>query len=89
MKKLTKPQIRKYKIDRARLFKYSKHYMYVHEDIAVSIIMESRLSNLKMIKFRSNLGFNQINLVLKKEQSVVIPLLTEFSAEKIELQHKI
>ena len=85
MNKLTKPQIRKYKIDRARLFKGSKHSMYVHEYIAIGIIMQSRLSKLKMIKFRSDLGFNQINLMLKKEQSVVIPLLKVFSAEKIEL----
>ena len=82
MNELTKPQIRKYKIDRARLFKGSKLSMYVHEDIAISIIMQSRLSNLKIIKFRSDLGFNQINLILKKEQSVVIPLLKVFSAKK-------
>ena len=89
MNELTKPQIRKYKIDRARLFKGSKHSLYVHEDIAIRIIMQSRLSNLKMIKFRADLGFNQISLILKKEQSVVIPLLKAFSAENIELQHKI
>ena len=89
MNKLTKQQIRKYKIDRARFFKGSKHSMYVHEDIAISIIMQSRLSNLKTIKFRADLGFNQTNLILKKEQSVAIPLLKAFSAEKIELQHKI
>ena len=89
MKELTKPQIRKYKIDRARLFKGSKHSMYVQEDIAIKMIMQRRLSNLKMIKFWADLGFNQINLILKKEQSVVIPLLKAFSAEKIKLQHKI
>ena len=50
--------------------------------------MQSRLSNLKMIKLRSDLGFNQINLILKKEQSVVTPLLKTVFAEKIELQHK-
>ena len=33
---ITKPQIRKYKIDRARLFKGSEHPMYVHEDITIS-----------------------------------------------------
>ena len=33
------------------------------------------------MKFRSDLGFDQINLILKKEQSVVIPLLKAFSAE--------
>ena len=88
MSDLTEQQIRKYKIDRARLFKGSKSSMYVREDILIPIIMQSRLSDPKTIKFRSDLGFNQINLILKKEQSVVIPLLTVFSAEKIKLQHK-
>ena len=88
MSDLTKQQIRKYKIDRARLFKGSKNSMYVHEDISIPIIMQSRLSDPKTIKFRSDLGFNQINLILKKEQWVVIPLLKVFCAEKIKLQHK-
>ena len=39
MSEVTKPQIRKYKIDRARLFKGSKHSKYLHEDIAITIIM--------------------------------------------------
>ena len=63
---LTKQQIRKYKINRARLIKSSKHSMYVHEDILIPIIMQSRLSVSKTIKFRNDLGFNQINLILKK-----------------------
>ena len=57
MNKLTKQQIRKYKIDRARLFK-DKHSMYVHEDIAIGIIMQRRSSDLKAIIFRADLGFN-------------------------------
>ena len=40
--------------------------MYVNEDIAIIMIMQSRLSNPKTIKFRSDLGFNQINLILRK-----------------------
>ena len=43
MNELTKPQIRKYKIDKARLFKNNKHSMYVHEVIAIRIIMQSNL----------------------------------------------
>ena len=43
---LTKPQIRKYKIDKARLFNSSKHSMYVHKDILIPIIMQTRLSDL-------------------------------------------
>ena len=34
---LTKQQIKKYKIDRSRLIKGSKHYTCVHEDIAYQI----------------------------------------------------
>ena len=67
----------------------SKQSMYVSEVIAIPIITQRRLSKAETIKFRSDLGFNQINLILKKGQSVVIPLLKVFSAEKIKLQHKI
>ena len=62
--------------------------MYVHEDILIPIKMQSRLLDSKTIKFRADVGFNQVNLILKKEQSVLIPLLKAFSAEKIKLQHK-
>ena len=85
---LKKQQIRKCKIDRAKLIKGNKHSMYVHENILISIIMQSILSDLKTIKFEVDLGFNLINLTLKKEQSVVIPLLKAFSAERTKLQHK-
>ena len=88
MSDLKKQQIRKYKIDRAKLIKGSKHSMYIHEDILITIIMQSRLSDPKTFKFRADLGFNQINLILKKEQSVVIPLLKAFSAQKTKLQHR-
>ena len=70
MSDLTKQQIRKYKIDRARLIKGSKHSMYVREDILITIIIQSRSSDPKTVNFRFDLGFNQINLILKKEQSV-------------------
>ena len=49
MSDLKKQQIRKYKTDRARLIKGSKHSMYVHEDISIPIIMQSRLSDPKTI----------------------------------------
>ena len=71
MNDLTKQQIRRYKIDRARLIKGSEHSMYVHGYILIAIIMQSRLSDSKTIKFWSDLGFKQINLILKKEQSVI------------------
>ena len=80
---------RKFKIDRSRLIKGSKESMYVSKVTVMPIIMQTRLSKPETIKFRSDLGFNQIDLILKKEQSVVIPPLKAFSAEKIKLQNKI
>ena len=51
--------------------------------------MQIRLSKPETFKFRSDLAFNQINLILKKDKSVIIPPLKAFYAEKINLQHKI
>ena len=63
---LTKQQTRNFKIDRSRLNKRSKESVYVSEYIVIPIIMQTRLSKPKAIKFRSDLGLNQINLILKK-----------------------
>ena len=49
--------------------------MYVSEVIAIPVIMQTTLSKPETIKFRSDLGFNQTNLILKKEQPVVISIL--------------
>ena len=68
MNDLTKQQIRKYKIDRARLIKGSKHSRYAYENILIPIKLQSRLSDPKNIKFRIDLGLNQINLILKKNK---------------------
>ena len=89
MNHLTKQQIRKYKIDRARLFKGNKHSMHVHEDILIPIIMQSRLSDSKTMKFRTDLGFNQINLILKKEQSVIESIKDTFKGEDIRIQYTV
>ena len=58
MRDLTKPQIRKNKTDRARLFRGNRHSMYVDEDIAITIIMQSRLSDPK----KSNLELIQYSI---------------------------
>ena len=82
MSELTKKQIINYKIDTARLIRGNQS-MYISEVIAIPIIMQTRWSQPKTKK--SDLGFNK----LIWEQSVVIPLLKTFSAEKIKLRHKI
>ena len=89
MSNLTKQQIKKYKIDRSKLIKVSKHSMYVNEDTAITTIMQSRLSDLKTIKFRSDLGFNQINLILKKEQTVLKSIKDEFAREDMQTQYTV
>ena len=89
MNDLTKQQIRKYKIDRVRLVKSSKHSMYVHEDTLIPIIMESRLSDSKTTKFRTDLRFNPINLILKKEQSVIELIKDAFKGEDIRIQYTV
>ena len=40
MSELTKPQMRKYKIDKTKSIKGSKHYMYVHENVLIPVIMQ-------------------------------------------------
>ena len=71
MNALTKEQIRKYKIDKSRFIKGSEKSMYVYEVIAIPIIMQTRLSKTETTKFRSDLGFNQINLILKTKKRTV------------------
>ena len=56
--------------------------MYISEVLAIHIIMQTTLSKPKTIELRSDSWFDQINLLLKKEQSVVIPLLEAFFTEK-------
>ena len=87
MSDLTKQQMRKYKIDRVRLIKGRKRSMYVHEDILIPIIIQSRLSDSKTMRFRSDLGFNQITLILKKEQSVMEWIRVTFKGENIRIQY--
>ena len=89
MNDLTKQHIRKYKIDRVRLIKGSKRSMYVHDDILIPIITQSRILDSKTITFRSDLGFNQINLILKKEQSVIESIRDAFKGEDIRIRYTV
>ena len=56
--------------------------MYISEVLAIHIIMQTTLSKPKTIELRSDEGFDQINSLLKNEQSVVIALLEAFLTEK-------
>ena len=69
------------------MIKGSKHSRYVGEDILIPIIMQSRLSDSKTIKFRTDLRFNQINL--EKEQTVMESIKDAFKGEDIRIQHTV
>ena len=49
--------------------------MHTHEDIITPIIMHCRESKPKAIEFRFKLGFNQHNMILSKEQSVISKII--------------
>ena len=63
--------------------------MYVREDIEIRIIMWSRLPDSKTIKFRTDLGLNQISLILKKEQSVLESIKDAFKGEDMQTQYTV
>ena len=63
--------------------------MYVREDIEIRIIMWSRLPDSKTIKFRTDLGLNQISLILKKEQSVLESIRDAFKGEDMQTQYTV
>ena len=66
MSALNKQQITNYKRDRSILIQGIKESIYVSEVIAILVIMGSTLWNPKTIKFRSDLGFSKLNLILKR-----------------------
>ena len=66
MSALNKQQITNYKRDRSILIQGIKESIYVIEVIAILVIMGSTLWNPKTIKFRSDLGFSKLNLILKR-----------------------
>ena len=49
------------------MIKCGKEFMYISEVTIIPITMQTRLSNPETIKFRTDLGFNQISLILKKK----------------------
>ena len=80
---LTKQQIKKYKTHESELIK-DKIFMYAHEDIITPTTMHCRVSTPKTIEFRSKLGFNQYDITLSKEQSLLIPLMDAFEEENMQ-----
>ena len=82
-KNLTNEQIREYKRHGSELIDGEK-FMYIRQDIRMPIIMHCWVSTLEAIKTR--LGFNQHDLLMTKEQSVLTKIMKVFVSEEILLQ---
>ena len=63
--------------------------MYTHEDIMVNITMHFRVSTPEATEFKTRLGFNQHDLIMTKEQSVLAKISKIFANEEILLQHSV
>ena len=64
------------------MFKDDK-YWYAHEDIITPIIIHCKVSTSKAIELRFKLGFQQHDIILCKEQSVIPKIMKTFSIAKI------
>ena len=79
----TNEQIREYKRHGSELIDGEK-FIYIRQDIIMSIIMHCWMTTLEAIKTR--LGFNQHDLLITKEQSVLTKIMKVFVSEEILLQ---
>ena len=84
----TDEQIKKYKRYGSEFIE-NKKFMYVHEDIIMPVIMHCRVATPKSTEFRSKLGFNQDNITLIKEQSVLKSVMDAFEGEKMQTQYSV
>ena len=84
----TKQQIRKYKRHGSELIENEK-FMYAHECIIISVIMHCRVGTPKSIEFRSKLGFNEYDITLTKEQSVLKSVMDAFEGENMQTQYSV
>ena len=85
---LTNEQNRENKRYGSELFDGEK-FMQTHENIIMSTIMHCRVSTIEAIEFKTRLRFNQHDLIMRKEQSVLTTIRKVFANEEILLQHSV
>ena len=85
---LAKQQIRKYKRHGSEIIQ-STTFMYAHEYIIIPKIVDCRVSTTKIIEFKSKLGFNQYDITLTKEQSVLRSIMDAFEGENMQNQYSV
>ena len=81
-------QIRDYKRHGPELIDGEK-FVYTLEDIIMPIIMYCRLKTSKAIEFKTRLGFNQYDVIMKRKQSVLTIIIKVFASEKILIQYSV
>ena len=84
----TEQQITKYKRHGSELIENEK-FMYAHECVIIPVIMHCRAATPKKIAFRSKLGFNQYDITLTKEQSVLKSVMDAFEGENVQTQYSV
>ena len=63
--------------------------MYAHEDIIMPVIIHCRVATPKSIEFRSKLGFDQYDITVTKEQSVLKFVMDAFEGENMQTQYSV
>ena len=63
--------------------------MYGYECIMIPVITHCRASTPKSVKVRSKLGFNQCDITLTKEQSVLKSVMDAFEGENMQSQYSV
>ena len=61
--------------------------MYAHECIIIPAIMHCRVSAPKSTDIRFKLGFNQYDITLTKEQSVLKSIMDAFEGKNMQTQY--
>ena len=82
---LTEQQIKKHKRHGSEFIEGIK-FMYAYECIIIPVIMHCRVSTPKSIEFRSKLGFNEYDITLTKEQSVLKSVKDAFEGENMQTE---
>ena len=63
--------------------------MYAHEDIIMPVIIHCRVATPKSIEFRSKLRFDQYDITVTKEQSVLKLVMDAFEGENMQTQYSV
>ena len=59
-----------------------EEFVYTHEDILMPITMSCRVPASEAIEFRSKLRYNQHDIILSQEQSIMIKIANYFRMKK-------